>query len=96
MSSSYFLKFAKSGLAFRAIYKLSLKINEGAAYVGSTLKLRFQSGVFNIMLRQLRPVPPGLDLGRNACDQIDTRLEEGADAHTSQRRSLRPICYCLK
>jgi hypothetical protein len=55
MSSSYFPTFAKSCLAFHAIYKLSLKSNEGTAYVGSSLKLRFQSGIFNMMLRQPGP-----------------------------------------
>ena len=42
-------------LCVHAIYKLSLKINEGTAYIGSSLKLRFQSGIFNMMLRQPRP-----------------------------------------
>jgi hypothetical protein len=55
MSSSYFSIFAKSRLAFHSIDKLSLKINKGIAYIGSSLKLRFQSGIFNMMLRQPRP-----------------------------------------
>lgn len=58
MASSYFSTFTKSCLAFHAIYKLSLKINEGTAYIGSSLKLRFQSGIFNMMLQQPPVQPP--------------------------------------
>jgi hypothetical protein len=63
MSSSDFSIFTKLRFVFREIYKPAFKINEKTAYIGSFLKIRFQSGFFNMMLRQFWPVPSGLDSG---------------------------------
>lgn len=60
MSSSYFSRFAKSLLVFRESDKPSLKIDEVAAYIGPSLKPRFQRGIFNVLLRQPHPNLRGL------------------------------------
>ena len=40
----------------------ALKINEKIGHTGSSWKIRFPSGIFNMMPRRLQPLPPLLAL----------------------------------